>query len=114
MAILRFRALERVESRPTVVAHAPSNLVSEYYGTNVFGDDAMRATLTPDIFERLQLSIEKGVKIDKQVADAVASAMKTWALVKVPHTIHTGSNHLLERLQKSMMLSLMWLEMEKY
>ncbi|HYG40142.1 MAG TPA: glutamine synthetase III [Cytophagales bacterium] len=82
MALLRFRALDRIESRPVVIATPPSRLVSEYYGMNVFGEDAMKATLTPDIFDRLNLSIEKGIKIDKQVADAVASAMKSWALSK--------------------------------
>src|SRR6187402_1771439 len=82
MAILRFKALERVESRPTVVATAPASKVSDYYGSNVFGDDAMRSTLTPDIFDKLTASIEKGIKIDKQVADAVASSMKSWAIAK--------------------------------
>ncbi len=89
MAILRFKALELAQSRPTVVVVPPSAKVSDYYGTNVFGTEAMRATLTPDIFKKLARNMESGEKIESDVADAVATSMKSWAMSKgVTHYTH--------------------------
>jgi len=52
------------------------------YGTNVFNDKVMRQLLSKPVYKALQRTIEKGEKLDATVADAVASAMKTWALDK--------------------------------
>lgn len=52
------------------------------YGTNVFNDKAMREMLSRPVYKALQRTIERGDKLDFVVADAVASAMKTWALDK--------------------------------
>ncbi|WP_181305351.1 glutamine synthetase III [Rufibacter sp. XAAS-G3-1] len=80
MAILRFKALELVNQRTPVEVKLPSDKISDYYGSNVFGIDAMRATLAGDYFKRLQFAIRTGSKVDRNLADAVAGAMKTWAL----------------------------------
>ncbi|MGV3540043.1 MAG: glutamine synthetase III [Rufibacter sp.] len=82
MAILRFKALELVNQRPPVEVKLPSDKISDYYGCNVFGLEAMRATLSGDYFKRLQFAIRSGSKVDRHLADAVAAAMKTWALGK--------------------------------
>lgn len=52
------------------------------YGTNVFNETVMRQMLSRPVYKALQRTIEKGDKLDVVVADAVASAMKTWALEK--------------------------------
>lgn len=52
------------------------------YGTNVFNEKVMRELLPKPVFKTLQKTIERGEKLDPTVADAVASAMKTWALDK--------------------------------
>ena len=52
------------------------------YGTNVFNDKVMRELLPKPVYKSLQKTIERGEKLDPMVADAVASAMKTWALEK--------------------------------
>ena len=52
------------------------------YGTNVFNDAVMRQHLSRPVYKALQRTIEKGDKLDVAVADAVATAMKTWALEK--------------------------------
>ncbi|KAA3438309.1 glutamine synthetase III family protein [Rufibacter hautae] len=80
MAILRFKALELVNQRTPVEVKLPSDKISDYYGSNVFGLEAMRATLAGDYFKRLQFAIKTGSKVDRNLADAVAGAMKTWAL----------------------------------
>ncbi len=52
------------------------------YGTNVFNDAIMRQLLSKPVYKALQRTIEKGAKLDVAVADAVATAMKIWALEK--------------------------------
>ncbi|MBC8103907.1 MAG: glutamine synthetase III [Cytophagales bacterium] len=59
------------------------------YGTNVFNDKVMRELLPKSVYKSLQRTIERGDKLDFAIADAVASAMKTWALGKgVTHFTH--------------------------
>jgi glutamine synthetase len=52
------------------------------YGTNVFNDKVMRELLSKPVYKAVQRTIEKGETLDASLADAVASAMKTWALEK--------------------------------
>ncbi len=82
MAILRFKALELVSQRKPAEVNLPSQKISEYFGENVFGFDAMRATMSSDYFKRLISTTEAGEKVDRNLADAVAAAMKTWAISK--------------------------------
>lgn len=55
---------------------------SEVFGRNVFGLEAMRATMSGDYFKKLQSAIKQGTPVERSVADAVAGAMKTWAMSK--------------------------------
>ena len=52
------------------------------YGCNVFNDKVMREKLEKPVYKALKRTIERGEKLDSGVADAVASAMKLWALEK--------------------------------
>jgi len=82
MAELRFKALELVEGRVTERVYPPSDKISDYFAENAFTMDKMKATLSPDVFNRVSKAIEKGTKIDEDTADAVASAAKLWAVSK--------------------------------
>ncbi|MDX6609748.1 MAG: glutamine synthetase, partial [Solirubrobacterales bacterium] len=55
---------------------------NEAFGANVFSVAVQRERLPGDIFEKLQGGLEAGEGIDPEVADAVAAAMKDWALEK--------------------------------
>ena len=55
---------------------------NEAFGANVFSVAVQRERLPGDVFEKLQGSLEAGDAIDPEVADAVASEMKNWALEK--------------------------------
>jgi glutamine synthetase len=55
---------------------------NEAFGANVFSVVVQRERLPGDVFEKLQSGLEAGEAIDLEVADAVASAMKDWALEK--------------------------------
>ena len=54
--------------------------IKELYGTNVFNEEVQRARLPKPIYKALQKTVKLGQKLDPTVADAVASAMKDWAL----------------------------------
>jgi len=54
--------------------------VKELFGQNVFNEEVQRARLPKQIFKALQKTIKQGAALDPSVADAVAVAMKDWAI----------------------------------
>ena len=54
--------------------------VPEYFGSLVFDDRMMKATLSDDVYRSLKKTIDEGARLDPAVADAVAVAMKDWAV----------------------------------
>ncbi len=54
--------------------------ITDYFGSMVFGDDAMRDRLPKDVYRALKDTIKEGKEIDLNIANAVAHAMKEWAL----------------------------------
>ena len=54
--------------------------VSDYFGSLVFDDRVMRATLSADVYKSLKKTIDEGASLNNDVANAVASAMKDWAV----------------------------------
>ena len=54
--------------------------VSDYFGSMVFDDRVMRATLSADVYRSLKRTIDRGSQLDISVANAVANAMKDWAV----------------------------------
>ena len=52
------------------------------FGANVFSLAVQRQRLPKDVFKKLQSTLEQGEAIDPSLADAVAAAMKDWALEK--------------------------------
>ncbi len=81
MSNIRFKALELAISRPkrTIEMHGK---VSDYFGENTFNQAVMRQYLSKEAFQQLQNVINKGEKIDRRVADQVATAIKSWAISK--------------------------------
>ena len=54
--------------------------VPEYFGSLVFDDRAMRSMLPSEVYASLKKTIDEGSTLDTHVADAVASAMRDWAV----------------------------------
>ena len=52
------------------------------FGANVFSLSEMQKRLPKPVFKSLKKTIEPGAKLDPTVADAVATAMKDWAIEK--------------------------------
>ncbi len=56
--------------------------VSEYFGSMVFDDRVMKASLSAKVYASLKQTIDEGKELDLTVANAVAAAMKDWAIQK--------------------------------
>ena len=56
------------------------NTVTEIFGSKVFDDRIMKATLSAKVYNSLKKTIAEGVDLDISVANAVAAAMKDWAV----------------------------------
>ena len=54
----------------------------DIFGANVFNEETQRARLPKPVFKALQKTIKLGQPLDPTIADAVASAIKDWAIEK--------------------------------
>ena len=54
--------------------------IPEYFGCKVFDDRVMKARLSSKVYQSLRKTIDEGAKLDISVANAVAAAMKDWAV----------------------------------
>ena len=54
--------------------------VPDYFGSLVFDDRVMKANLSAEVYQSLRKTIDEGAKLDISVANAVAGAMKDWAV----------------------------------
>lgn len=80
-------ATKRQQAYQDVLNRTPKHFeyngrVSELYGKNVFHMEVMREYLPSDAFKSMMESIQNGTRLDRKMADQVASAMKDWALTK--------------------------------
>ncbi len=69
-------------SRQPKFSEPPSQKISDYFGANVFNDDAMRMFLTEEAWYAVRQASLHGQRIDRKLADQVASGMKEWAATK--------------------------------
>ena len=80
MPTVRFLALEETMGRKPKNFEAPGTRVSEYFGSRVFNRKAMREYMTSEAFKAVVDAMDNGTKINRNIADQVASGMKAWAL----------------------------------
>ncbi|WP_242121633.1 glutamine synthetase III family protein [Aestuariivivens sediminicola] len=88
MSTLRFHAIKESLAHTSKLV-LDNDRRSELFGQNVFNEQTMRQYLTKDAFEGVMNAIWHGKKIERSIADQVASSMKDWALSKgVTHYTH--------------------------
>ena len=56
------------------------NTVSNYFGSQVFDDRVMKARLPYNVYTSLKKTIDEGASLNHEIANAVANAMKDWAV----------------------------------
>lgn len=54
--------------------------VSDYFGCMVFDDRVMKANLSAEVYQSLRKTIDENARLDINIANAVAAAMKDWAV----------------------------------
>ena len=54
--------------------------VPETFGSLVFDDRTMKARLSGEVYHAMKQTMKKGQPLDPKVANAVASAMRDWAV----------------------------------
>src|ERR1700712_4249221 len=80
---VRLQAITGVEAYvPPAVTFDPGEEPGEIFGANVFSVSVMQKRLPKAVYKSVLATIEKSAPLDPDVADAVASAMKDWALEK--------------------------------
>ena len=55
---------------------------NQLYGTNVFTLDEQRQRLPKHVYKQLKATLAAGEPLDSSLADAVAQAMREWAMEK--------------------------------
>ncbi len=80
----RYAAVSAITSykpidKPLSFRETPSK---DLFGQNVFSDAVMRDRLPKQVYKALRRTIRDGDSLDPSVADAVATAMKDWAIEK--------------------------------
>ncbi|UXA16463.1 glutamine synthetase III [Mycobacterium sp. SMC-4] len=80
---VRLQAINNVEAYvPPAISFDPAEAPGQIFGSNVFTKAEMQLRLPKSVYKSVVATIEKGTKLDPEIADAVASAMKDWALSK--------------------------------
>ncbi|MDO8731024.1 MAG: glutamine synthetase III [Actinomycetota bacterium] len=80
---VRLQAIKDVEAYvPPAVSFSELEAPGEIFGMNVFSKSVMQKRLPKIVFKSVTDTIENSAPLDPTVADAVASAMKDWALEK--------------------------------
>jgi glutamine synthetase len=80
MAAIRFTALSEAFGRQAIPYPTPKIPISKYFGINVFDKKKMARYLSKEAFNHVMEAIEKGTRIDRKIADQVATGMKAWAM----------------------------------
>ena len=66
--------------RPALGAHDLTDAANDVFGANVFSVSEQRKRLPKHVYAQLRETIARGAELDTSLADAVAQAMKDWAL----------------------------------
>src|ERR1700743_433112 len=80
---VRLQAIKDVEAYvPPAASYLPTETPGQVFGRNVFSTSVMQQRLPKSVYRSVLATIERSAPLDPLVADAVASAMKDWAMEK--------------------------------
>ena len=80
-SVARVQAVQNVVNRPPLPSKAPASL-ADIWAENVFNLSTMQETLPKAVFKSIKKTIVAGESLDPSIADAVANAMRDWAISK--------------------------------
>src|SRR6185503_18621658 len=79
-ATARHQALQHISNGMNGLPTPATGLLTEIFGSKVFNDSVQRRRLTSQVYQALRRTIDRGEELDGKIADAVADAMKDWAV----------------------------------
>lgn len=77
----RVQAIHQITNRELLPSKPPERL-EKIWAENVFNLSKMQASLSKSVFKSIEKTIVTGKKLDPSIADAVATAMRDWAVGK--------------------------------
>ncbi len=80
MSNLRFKAVEEALKRKAVPVPVSEKKTSDYYGMYVFDRNQMRKYLSKETLRVVLDAIDKGVPLERNIANHVAAGMRMWAM----------------------------------
>ncbi|HSW47248.1 MAG TPA: glutamine synthetase III [Phycisphaerae bacterium] len=80
----RLNAIKAVTTYKPITAplNFAETAASELFGSNVFSNSVMQRTLPKPVYKTLMRTTDRGESLDPSIAEAVANAMKDWAIGK--------------------------------
>ncbi len=89
METLRFQVVGEAFKKKPLDVKTPSERPAKYFGKKVFNREKMYKYLPKDVYEKMIDVMDNGARLDRDVADAVATGMKQWATENgVTHYTH--------------------------
>lgn len=90
MSTLRFTSIEEIESHNEQKKNAyGGKKITDFFGINVFTGKVMREYLTDEAYKSWKNSVNEGKKIDRKIAEQIASGIRAWAMDRgVTHYSH--------------------------
>src|SRR5690606_41744673 len=83
MSTIRFEAIKQTFERTPVHVDTPDpDHRSDQFGANVFNAVVMRQVMSKEAYNSVMDAIEGGGKINRKLADEIATYMKIWAISK--------------------------------
>jgi glutamine synthetase len=89
MSNLRSAAIQGINERPAKIQDYGDKKITAIFGQNVFNGKVVREYLSDHAYKSLMNSVKTGAKIDRTMADQIASGLKAWAMDRgVTHFTH--------------------------
>ena len=81
--------MQELANRTPVEVSFPSDKLTDYYGCHVFNRKKMQEYLPKEAYKAVLDAVDKGVTINRDMADLIANGMKSWAKsLNVTHYTH--------------------------
>lgn len=90
MSTLRFTSIEEIDAHNEQKKNAyVGKKITDFFAINVFTGKVMREYLTDEAYKSWKNSVNEGKKIDRKIAEQIASGIKAWAMDRgVTHFSH--------------------------
>jgi glutamine synthetase len=90
MSTLRFASIEEIDAHNKQKINAyGGKKITDFFGINVFTGKVMREYLTDEAYKSWKIAVNEGKKIDRKIAEQIASGIKAWAMDRgVTHFSH--------------------------